>query len=114
GRPRPSSLGAVTLAQTLRGLEGGEIDLLALGHGLRPLGEALAVLDVRSVLLADHPALAQPLADRYAAVLAQVARERGARTVVAASSTFGKDVLPRTAELLDAGMVTDVLGVESV
>src|SRR5947207_8406221 len=92
GRPRGSSLTAVSLAQELSRLEGGEIDLLAIGEGLAPLGSALAELEVRSVLLADHPALAQPLADRFAAVLAQVARARGARTVVAASSTFAKDV----------------------
>jgi electron transfer flavoprotein alpha subunit len=64
-----------------------------------------------AVLTAESPALQEPLADRYAHVIARVAKERGASLVVAAVSTFSKDILPRAAALLDAGMVSDVMGV---
>ena len=60
----------------------------------------------------DDPALAEPLADRYAAVIAEAVREQGAKTLLGASSTFSKDILPRVAALLDAPMVTDVLAIE--
>ena len=41
-------------------------------------------------------------------------RKQGAKTLLGASSTFSKDILPRAAALLDAPMVTDVLAVEQV
>jgi electron transfer flavoprotein alpha subunit len=52
------------------------------------------------------------LADRYATVIAEVARKRDAMTLLGTSSTFSKDILPRAAALLDAPMVTDVLAIE--
>jgi electron transfer flavoprotein alpha subunit len=66
------------------------------------------------LILADDPVLAEPLADRYAAVIAEAARKHGATTLLGSSSTFSKDVLPRAAALLDAPMVTDVLAIEEV
>lgn len=113
GRLKPASLSAVTFAGEFQRLEGGECDLLLIGQDLAALGAELGSLGARAVLLADDPALVQPLADRYAAALVQVVRERGAGTIIAASSTFSKDILPRAAALLDAGMLTDVVGVEA-
>jgi electron transfer flavoprotein alpha subunit len=104
---RPS-LHAITLAREL----GGEYALLVLGHGLNEIARSLVSLGATSVIVADDPALAEPLADRYAKVIAEVAQKRGATTLLGTSSTFSKDILPRTAALLDAPMVTDVLGIE--
>ena len=67
-----------------------------------------------AVMVADDPALAEPLADRYATVIAEAARECGAKTVLGTSSTFSKDVLPRAAALLDAPMITDVVAIEEI
>jgi electron transfer flavoprotein alpha subunit len=64
------------------------------------------------VLVADDDLFAEPLADRYAAVIADACRKTGATTLLAASSTFSKDILPRTAALLDAPMLTDVVAIE--
>jgi electron transfer flavoprotein alpha subunit len=88
--------------------------LLLLGHRLDALAPTLQSYDATSVLLADHPALAEPLADRYAAVIAEVACKESAQTVIASSSTFSKDVLPRVAALFEAPMVSDVLAVENI
>jgi electron transfer flavoprotein alpha subunit len=103
---RPS-LGAVTLARQL----GGPYALLVIGSGAPALAEAARGFGAASVLVADDPALAQPLADRYAAVIAQAVRSAGAQAVAGISSTFSKDVLPRAAALLDAAMLTDVTAV---
>src|SRR2546430_2280356 len=104
---RPS-LHAVTLAREL----GGEYAFLVLGHGLNEIARSLVSLGATSVIVADDPALAEPLADRYATVIAEVAQKRGATTLLGTSSTFSKDILPRAAALLDAPMVTDVIGIE--
>jgi electron transfer flavoprotein alpha subunit len=104
---RPS-LHAITLARQL----GGEYALVLLGHDLDKIAGSLVSLGANAVVVADDPALAEPLADRYATVVAEVVRKRGAITLLATSSTFSKDILPRAAALLDAPMITDVLAIE--
>src|ERR1043166_2139252 len=108
GQLKQTSLHAITLARQL----GGEYALLLLGHSLDKIAASLVSYGASAVIVADDPALAEPLADRYARVIAEVARKRGAMTLLATSSTFSKDILPRAAALLDAPMVTDVLAIE--
>ena len=84
-------------------------EILVLGENIGPVAEAARVWGAENVLVADHAALREPLADRYAQVVAEIVRERGATLVVAAASTFSKDILPRAAALLDAGMLSDVI-----
>jgi electron transfer flavoprotein alpha subunit len=104
---RPS-LHAITLARQL----GGEYALLVLGQGLDEIAASLVSYGASAVLVADDPTLAEPLADRYATVIAEAARKNDSRIVLGTSSTFSKDVLPRAAALLDVAMVTDVLAIE--
>lgn len=106
---RPS-LHAITLAQQL----GGKYALLLLGSDLDDIAASLTGYGASAVIVADDPALAEPLADRYAAVIAEVVKKNGAKSLVGSSSTFSKDILPRVAALLDAPMVTDVLALEQV
>src|SRR5207244_6215145 len=91
---RPS-LHAIALARHL----GGEYALLVLGHGLDEIATSLVSYGASAVIVADDPALAEPLADRYATVIAEAARKHGAQTLLGSSSTYSKDVLPRAAAL---------------
>jgi len=109
GQLKLATLSAAALAAQV----GAPFDFLLLGSGLAATAETLRSAGARTVLVADHPELAQPLADRYAQVIADVARARGATLVVAAVSTFAKDVLPRAAALVDAAMASDVVGYEN-
>jgi electron transfer flavoprotein alpha subunit len=106
---KASSLSAVSLAQQL----GGGYALLVLGSGVMGIAESLRGFGAEAVLVADHALLAEPLADRYAAVISQAARDVGVTTVLGTSSTFAKDILPRVAALLDAPMVSDVISVSN-
>src|SRR6266567_8988389 len=103
-----ASLHGITLARQL----GGEYALLVLGQGLDEIAASLVSYGAFAVIVADDPALTEPLADRYAAVIVEAARKYDSRTVLGTSSTFSKDILPRAAALLDAPMVTDVLAIE--
>lgn len=107
-RIKSGSLHAIAAAREF----GGAVGLLALGHDLEKLNSALNQYGASSVYLADDPALQHPLADRYAAVVAEVARTAGSTTLVGSSSTFTKDILPRAAALLDWPMLSDVVAVE--
>ncbi len=101
---KPSSLNALTAAQKL----GGDCSLLTLGSHLGDISASLAPYGAVAVLTADDPACEHPLADRYAAVIAQAVRVIGADAIVGCSSTFTKDILPRVASLIDAPMLSDV------
>ena len=102
------SLHAITLARQL----GGEYALVVIGHDVDNIARSLVSLGGTSVIVVDDPALAEPVADRYAKVIAEIAQQRSATTLLGTSSTFSKDIMPRAAALLDAPMVTDVLAIE--
>lgn len=113
GQLKLASFAAAGFARKICAASGGSFDFLLLGSGLAAAAESLRKSGAGAVLTADSPELAQPLADRYAQVITDTAKARGATLVVAAASTFSKDVLPRAAALLDASMVSDVIDVRS-
>jgi electron transfer flavoprotein alpha subunit len=73
--------------------------------------QAAALQGVRRVVKLDNPANAQALAAVLAPQLAALAA--GYSHVLAPSSTFGKDLLPRIAGLLDIPQISDIMAVES-
>jgi electron transfer flavoprotein alpha subunit len=106
---KKSSLAAVGLAIQLKE----DYAFLLIGSCVAGMVPSLQGLGAATILVADHPTLAAPLADRYSAIVAQVAARVEVGTVLGTASTFTKDVLPRAAALLDAPMVSDVTGVEA-
>lgn len=113
GRVRQGTLAALTLARDIASHSGGEILLLVLGSGVADVAEQIRPYGAALVLIADHPALAGLLADRAAPVVCHAVQSAGASWVLAAASTFSKDLLPRVAALLDAGMLSDVMGFQA-
>ena len=74
-------------------LKNAEPEILVIGHQLGNLVEQLR--RYAPVWVADHETLRFPAADRYAEIIRRVAVQRAASMVVAAASTFSKDILPR-------------------
>lgn len=64
---------------------------------------------VDKVLVADDPTLQHCLAEPTAAAVVAVQRRRRFTHIVAPSSTFGRNVLPRAAALLDVQPISDVV-----
>jgi electron transfer flavoprotein alpha subunit len=101
-----ATLHAVTAAQAL----GGDIDLLVAGEGCGPAAEAAAkVAGVTRVLKVEHAAYANPLAEDQALLLQALAS--GYDAILAASTTHGKNVMPRLAALLDVAQLSDIVEV---
>ena len=75
------------------------------------LAQAAQLKGVARVLALEHPANAHPLA---ALIAPQIVALSGPYShLLGPSSTFGKDVMPRIAALLDTAQVSDIMAVES-
>ncbi|ENX46667.1 FAD-binding protein [Acinetobacter ursingii] len=105
-----ATLNVVAAAQKI----GGDIAVLVAGSGAQSVADAAAkVAGVSKVLLADNALYANQLAENVAKLIADVVKEGGYKYVLAASTTTGKNILPRVAALLDVSMITDIISVES-
>ncbi|USP42059.1 FAD-binding protein [Acinetobacter sp. XS-4] len=103
-----ATLNVVAAAQKI----GGDITVLVAGSGAQAVADAAAkVAGVSKVLLADNAAYANQLAENVAGLVSDLAK--GYKYVLAASTTTGKNILPRVAALLDVSMITDIISVES-
>ncbi len=86
----------------------GPVHLLVAARDGAAVAEAAAALQgVEKVLLAEHPAYATPLAEDLAALLVSLAEPY--THLLAPATTFGKNVMPRAAALLDVAQVSDVV-----
>jgi electron transfer flavoprotein alpha subunit len=105
---KAATLNAVSAATAI----GGEIHLLVAGKDAKPAAEAAAkVAGVAKVLLADDAAYEHALAEDVAALTVKLAPNYS--HVLAPASTFGKNLAPRVAALLDVAQLSDISGVVS-
>lgn len=112
-RVMPGTLQAITFAQAFNSAAVGGFDLLISGGpGIGAHAGEWTGFGAGRVLVAESTELAHPLADRVAALCAGVMSEY--ESIAAPASTFGRDLLPRIAALLDLPMLSDVMSVESV
>jgi len=104
---KPATLNAVTAAAQL-----GPVDLLVAGAGCRAAAEQAAkIAGVAKVLLADAPEYAHGLAENLAPLVVTLAA--GYSHVLVTATTFGKNLLPRAAALLDLQQISDVVKIVS-
>ena len=89
-----------------------DVVVLILGHQCTPVAEAVAAYQgVGTVWRVEDSAFEHPLVEQMGAVIAQLAHD--CDYLVMASTTLGKNVLPRVAALLDLTQVSDVSAVVS-
>ena len=103
---KPATLNTVTAAAEL-----GDVEILVLGHQCSSVNEAAAkVVGVGKVRVADSAFLEHPLAERLTPTIVKLASEYS--HVLAPATTFGKNVLPRAAALLDVAQISEITAVE--
>ncbi|MDX2086386.1 MAG: electron transfer flavoprotein subunit alpha/FixB family protein [Kofleriaceae bacterium] len=104
---RSSALSNLTFARTAAKAHGGDVVILLVGAGAQAASADAARYAPKVVVVEDGD-LAHYLAETFAPIIAQVAKDNGATIVSATASSVGKDVMPRVAALLDAGMASDI------
>lgn len=107
---RTGSLAAIGAAQQLS--QAGSVQALVMGHNIQDLATTIA--PYVPVIFADHDCLTAPVADSYAEMIRQVVSQEKIELVLAASSTWAKDIVGRAGGLLGGAMVSDVTGHEHV
>jgi electron transfer flavoprotein alpha subunit len=112
GQLKKATLNALSAAQQLAEKSGGKVQALLVGNGVSPAAQELAAYGV-PVHAVDAPAFAHALAETHSAAVAAAAKQFGASSVVLAATAYGKDIAPRVAARLGAGLASDVLGVVS-
>jgi electron transfer flavoprotein alpha subunit len=107
GKFPKTTLVGLTAGKTAASLTGGRCLAALLGQGVDALASELGAYGV-DVVAVDDPAFAHYLADAYAAAVAEIAKQKDAEIVIAAATAVGKDLLPRVAARLGAGMASEV------
>ncbi len=104
----PAVQQAVTAAQFWNS----PIHVLVAGDGTADVAQQVAAIKgVARVLHADTTHLAHPLAEDVASLIVAIGSEY--QVILAAHSSFSRNVLPRAAALLDVAMISDVLEIKA-
>jgi len=105
---KTATLNTVSAAQSISG----EIHILVAGNNCAGAAAASTrIPGIAKVLQADAGHYAHHLAEDLAVLIAGLAKDYS--HVLAPATTFGKNLMPRVAALLDVTQLSDIVGVES-
>ncbi len=105
---KASTLSTVMAASQI----GGDIHILVAGSGCGAVGEqATKVEGVGTVKVADDARYEHQLAEPVAALIVSMAGDYS--HILAPATTFGKNIMPRVAALLDVAQISDISAVVS-
>ena len=91
---------------------GDEIHVLVAGDGCAAAGDAAAKIDgIAKVLVADSPEYANGIAENLTPLILSMAD--GYEHLLANATSFGKNLMPRVAAMLDVQQISDISGVSS-
>lgn len=95
----------------------GKITLLIAGFNCQTVVQMASSLNnfpkLTNILYIDAACYAHHLAENMAALIAHLVKEKQFAYLLAPATTFGKNILPRTAALLDVGQISEIVKVIS-
>jgi electron transfer flavoprotein alpha subunit len=111
GTVKKSSFEAAQAAAGLASGAGGTCTGLVVGSGVAATAAELGAYGVGRVIAVDQPDLARHSNTAVAKVIAEIAQREGADVLVLSASQTGKDLAPRVAVKLGAGLAADCVAV---
>jgi electron transfer flavoprotein alpha subunit len=112
GHLKKATLSAVAAAQQLAQKNGGTLQGVAIGPGSQQAAQELAAY-VGTVYAVEGAGFEHAIAETHSAAAAEAAKKVAASDVVIAATAYGKDIAPRIAGKLGAGVASDIVGVVS-
>lgn len=107
GKLRRSALEALSEARRLAGTDGGAVVSVVVGSGVAPLSAELGMHGADKVHVFDDPGLQAYSTEAYARAVAQVVTALKPWAVLIPFTAMGKDLAPRVAAKVGAGLVSD-------
>ncbi len=107
------SLAAVKAGIDTAKATAGKSFLLVIGSGIDKAKEAASHFGADGVIAIEDASLAAYTAEAYAIAAVEAVKSQSAGLVLATTSAFSKDLLPRLAVKLKAGMVSDILSIKT-
>lgn len=114
GSIKKASLASLTFAQLVAQKSHGELHAAIIGHNIQEASQHAAKFGIKKVWCVDSNDFEHYLTETYTKALVQIAASADATFIAAASSSMSKDLLPRVATRLQAGMASDVLAIVDV
>jgi electron transfer flavoprotein alpha subunit len=109
GEFKKNAFETVTAARTLATQTGGKFSVLLVGETVGSLAGQLAPYGASDVITVEDPRLAQFAPAAVARAIAEVATQEGATVVLLSNTSHGKDLAPRVAVKLKAGLSPDTI-----
>lgn len=107
GTLKPATLNAITAAKEL-----GLVTVLIAGYNCQAVATSAAGIEaVEQVLVVDDGIYQNFLAEVLAPLVVQLATDYG--YLIAAATTFGKNLMPRVAAMLDVAQISDIIAIDS-
>ncbi len=112
GKLRRASLETVSEARRLAGALGADVTAVVIGPGSESLAAELASYGADRVVVFDDAAFSTYATEAWARALAQAITEVKPAVVLVPFTAIGKDLAPRVAARIGAGLASDCVGFE--
>jgi electron transfer flavoprotein alpha subunit len=112
GALRKITTEAVSEGKRLATAAGTSLKVLLAGSGVAGLADEIKAFGADEIAVADNEALKNYTTEPYAAVLAAYIQQENPVLVLLGHSAIGKDLAPRVAARIDAGLVPDCIKVD--
>jgi electron transfer flavoprotein alpha subunit len=99
-------------ARDLADVLGEKVVALLLGSGIKDKAQSLIEFGADEVIVVDTPELKDYLSEQYSQVMYQIIEERKPNIVLYGATTIGRDMAPRLASRLKAGLTADCTKLE--
>lgn len=109
---KKSSFETVRAARGIAEQLGAECVGVVIGSGVERIAEVLGGYGASKVVVVDDPQLARHSNTAYAKVIAEIAAKEGVQCVFLPATQMGKDLAPRVAAKLKAGLAADCVAVK--
>ncbi len=112
GEIKRSSYEVLSEASRLAATLGGEVSALLIGDNVRDKAAGLASYGARAVFVADDTRLSNYSVEAYCNIAKRVCDDLEPDVVMLPATALGKDLAPRLAARLGAGLASDVIATE--
>lgn len=111
GTVKKAALAGITMGQQVAAKSGGQLHLLLIGDNVTAAADAVKDVGAHAIHVVQGAPFAHYLSEVWVQALQAAQKATGATVVAASSTSLSKDLLPRLAGRLGAGMASDVLSV---